>query len=220
MILKAIITEETLMIEPKGLDAYPVRNCIRLIMSSNSDWVVPAGADARRYFVLNVSDAKKQDSAYFAAIAAQMENGGQEALLDLLLNRNISKFNVRDVPQTDALAEQKQHSRRDIDRLVEVIAHEGILPGSTTHPDVAVTTGEERGVGFYHDAKTLVPELKRLGSIVTATTLNKQWGCETWRSANQRGLKFPPLKGLRDRFDKKHGKQDWPELDDWASDTF
>ena len=61
LILKAIITEETLMIEPKGLDAYPVRNCIRLIMSSNSDWVVPAGADARRYFVLNVSDAKKQD---------------------------------------------------------------------------------------------------------------------------------------------------------------
>jgi Family of unknown function (DUF5906) len=34
--LKALITEETLMIEPKGLDPFPVRNCIHLIMSSNS----------------------------------------------------------------------------------------------------------------------------------------------------------------------------------------
>ena len=47
-ILKALITEETLLIEPKGIDPFPVCNCVHLIMSSNNDWVVPAGADARR----------------------------------------------------------------------------------------------------------------------------------------------------------------------------
>jgi Mesyanzhinovviridae DNA primase len=75
-ILKSLITEESLMIEPKGVDPFPVMNCVHLIMSSNAEWVIPAGADARRYFVLNVSDARMQDHRYFAAIIHQMENGG------------------------------------------------------------------------------------------------------------------------------------------------
>jgi hypothetical protein len=51
--LKALITEPTLMVEPKGLNPYQVRNCIHLYMTSNSDWVVPAGAMARRFLVLD-----------------------------------------------------------------------------------------------------------------------------------------------------------------------
>ena len=64
-ILKALITEETLMIEPKGVDPFAVRNCLHLIMSSNNDWVIPAGADARRYFVLGVSDATEAGPRLF-----------------------------------------------------------------------------------------------------------------------------------------------------------
>src|SRR5262249_8946200 len=88
-VLKALVTEETLMIEPKGLDPFAVRNCVHLIMSSNSDWVVPAGADARRYFVLNVGDKHLQDLEYFDAVVRQMDNGGREGLLHHLLNRNL-----------------------------------------------------------------------------------------------------------------------------------
>jgi hypothetical protein len=63
-VLKGLITEETILVEPKGVDPYSVRNCVHLIMSSNSDWVVPAGADARRYFVLDVADTRLQDYKY------------------------------------------------------------------------------------------------------------------------------------------------------------
>jgi hypothetical protein len=166
-ILKAIITEDMLIIEPKGLDAYAVRNCLHLMMSSNSDWVVPAGADARRYFVLGVADTRKQDHSYFAAILNEMNEGGREALLHLLLHRNLSGFNVRSVPQTDALKDQKAYSRRGVDRLVEIIAHEGVLPvPHASYPDIAVSTGEERGEGFYTRARILSPDLKHLSSIV------------------------------------------------------
>ena len=143
------VTEETLLIEPKGVDPFPVRNCLHIIMASNSDWVIPAGADARRYFVLNVGDGHKQDVVYFAAIGHQMDTGGREALLDYLRRFDLSHFNLRLVPQTEALAEQKQHSRRSIDRLVETLAYDGLLPCSTpSHPNVAVTSGEEKGGGF------------------------------------------------------------------------
>ena len=217
-ILKALITEETLMIEPKGIDPYPVRNCLHLIMSSNNDWVIPAGADARRYFVLSVSDAHKQDHSYFASITQQMDAGGREALLHHLLKRDLSKFNVREVPQTDGLADQKAHSRRGVDRLVELVAHSGILPAADLdHPHVAITSGEEHGNGFYAHAKSLVPDLKYDSSIVIAAALKRDWKCEAWKSGYRRGIKFPSLQELRRTFDEKHGTQDWPIVQDWGA---
>jgi hypothetical protein len=183
-VLKALVTEETLLIEPKGVDPFPVRNCLHIIMASNSDWVIPAGADARRYFVLNVGDARKQDGAYFAAIAQQMHSGGREALLDHLRSRDLSQFNVRLVPQTEALAEQKQRSRRGIDRLIEILAHEGLLPWvSLAHPNVAVTSGEEKGKGFYHAARTRVPDLKYTSQRVIVETLKEDRGARPGRAA-------------------------------------
>jgi hypothetical protein len=181
-------------------------------MSSNADWVVPAGAEARRYFVLNVADTHMQDSEYFEAITWQMNNGGREALLLLLQDRDLSDFNVRRVPQTDALAEQKAFSRRGIDRLIEHVAHSGVLPSTLTlHPQVALTSGEDRGEGFYCAARSLVPELKHVSSQVIAQTLNKQWGCKPWHSGYQRGIEFPPLASLREIFDRRHGAQEWPD---------
>jgi hypothetical protein len=212
-ILKALITEETLLIEPKGMDPFPVRNCVHLMMSSNSDWVIPAGADARRYFVLNVGDAHIQDLEYFAAIAKQMDNGGREAFLHHLLSRDLAKFDVRLVPQTKALSEQKAHSRRGVDRLIEIICHDGGLPCShVSHCDVAVTSGEEKGEGFYHAARTLVSDLKHVSSIVIGNELKAKWQCTSWKAGNQRGIRFPSLAHLRELFDKRHGNQDWPAI--------
>lgn len=221
LILKALITEETLLIEPKGIDPFPVRNCIHLMMSSNSEWVVPAGADARRYFVLNVGDAHIQDHNYFAAIAAQMDNGGREAFLHYLLNRDLASFNVRLVPQTEALAEQKAHSRRGIDRLVETIAHGGMLPSAHFgFADIAITSGEDKNEGFYWAARSLVPDLKYVSSIVISNALKNDWKCVSWKDSSRRGIKFPKLPHLRELFDKKHGKQEWPtdgETAEWSA---
>jgi hypothetical protein len=186
-------------------------------MSSNSDWVIPAGADARRYFVVTVSDAHKQDYKYFAAITKQMDEGGREALLHDLLKRDLSAFNVRNVPQTDALADQKAHSRRGVDRLIEMVAHSGILPAAhPAYPNTALTSGEENGMGFYPKARALVPDLKHASSIVIANALKKDWKCKPWKSGYDRGIEFPSLVDMRQAFDKKHGTQEWPTDEDNA----
>jgi hypothetical protein len=212
-ILKALITEETLLIEPKGIDPFPARNCVHLIMSSNNDWVIPAGADARRYFVLNVGDAHMQDLEYFAAIAQEMDNGGREALLHYLLSRDLEGIDIRLVPHTKALAEQKTHSRRGVDRLIEIICHEGAIPFvHDVYSDIAITSGEERGEGFYYAARSLVPDFKYVSSIVISQALKEDWECVAWKAGNKRGIKFPPLGLLRELFDKRHGKQEWPDL--------
>jgi hypothetical protein len=176
-ILKALVTEETILIEPKGIDPFAVRNCIHLIMASNARWVVPADADDRRFYVLDVDDKHAKDTPYFAAIAHEMNHGGREALLHHLLNRDLSRFNVRIIPQTAALAKQKQHSRRGIDRLVEIIAEQGKLPAAHQfYQNVALTSGEDDNRGFYAVARSLVPDLKHEHPIVISRVLRDDGG--------------------------------------------
>lgn len=110
-ILNGLITEESRLSERKFLDPVTVTNCAHLAIATNSEWAVPAAMDERRYFVLDVPDhAHKQDSTYFGAIVRQMDQGGDAGLLHDLLAADISSFDVRRVPQTAALADQKQHT--------------------------------------------------------------------------------------------------------------
>jgi hypothetical protein len=105
--LNGLITEKDRVSEQKFMPAITVPNYLHMIMATNSEWAIPATWDERRYFVVEVSDAHKQDSHYFAAIDAQMKAGGLAAMLDELQRRDISKFEVRRVPKTAALAEQQ-----------------------------------------------------------------------------------------------------------------
>jgi hypothetical protein len=109
-ILKTLVTEDTLQIEAKGVDVETAPNYVHLMMASNDEHVVPAGGDERRFFVLDVGAGHQRDHDYFKAIFAQLENGGREALLHHLLTYDLSEYRVQDVPQTQALRDQKDLS--------------------------------------------------------------------------------------------------------------
>lgn len=109
-VLKALITEPLIAVESKGVDVVMAKNMLHIMMASNADWVVPASTDERRYAVFQMSDAHKQDLAYFAAIDKQMEAGGLAAMLHELLNREYDPRAVRTAPVTEALRDQQQLS--------------------------------------------------------------------------------------------------------------
>lgn len=106
-VLKMLVTEEILVVEGKGVDVEVSPNYVHLFLASNEDWVVPAGLDERRFFVMQMGEGKKQDHAYFKNLRADLDNGGLEHLLHYLMNYNLSGYEVREVPQTAALQEQK-----------------------------------------------------------------------------------------------------------------
>jgi hypothetical protein len=106
-VLKALITEEWLAIEYKGKDVLRVKNHVRLLIATNHDWAVPAGFEERRFCVIDVGDAHMQDTAYFEALVNEMNNGGREAFLHYLLNFDLTGVNLRKLPQTAALMENK-----------------------------------------------------------------------------------------------------------------
>lgn len=109
-VLKTLITENLLTVEAKGVDVEVANNCVHLIMASNESWVVPAGLDDRRFFVLDVSAEHARDSRYFGAVREQLAAGGYSALLHHLLSVDLKGFDVRQPPRTAALQQQKLFS--------------------------------------------------------------------------------------------------------------
>jgi hypothetical protein len=100
--LKSFITEKTVLLEQKYVDAIEVDNHMNFIFASNERFSIPASMDERRFLVLTVSPDKAGDYNYFERLHAEIENGGTEAFLHELLNRRITS-NLRDAPKTSAL---------------------------------------------------------------------------------------------------------------------
>lgn len=109
-VLKLLITEEMLAVEGKGIDVELSSNFLHIILASNERWVIPAGENERRFLMLDVLDTRAQDTDYFQQMQAELDEGGYEGLLYMLMHYDLSKFQVRNVPKTEALHEQKMLS--------------------------------------------------------------------------------------------------------------
>ena len=109
-VLKALITEPYLTIEGKYQNAVQMPNFLHVMMASNEEWGVPASLDSRRWLVIDVQGNKINAHSYFGAIQEQLDGGGHAAMLHDLLNRDLSKSNLRAVPVTDALQTQRKMS--------------------------------------------------------------------------------------------------------------
>jgi hypothetical protein len=125
--LKGLVTEPIITIEAKYQNAVSIANMTHILMASNSDWVVPTSSDERRFCVMDVSDHRIGDKPYFTALNEQMENGGLAAMLHDLLNMDLANFNVRDVPQTNALADQKRLSMDSLHRWWFTVLQRGFV---------------------------------------------------------------------------------------------
>jgi hypothetical protein len=114
-VLKYLVTSDRVEIERKGIDSINLPSVLRLFISANADWVVPASPDERRWAVFEVSDARRGDEAYFNALRAEMKADGPAALLHFLSNYDLSGFDVRKAPDTEGLRNQKLASLRNIE---------------------------------------------------------------------------------------------------------
>ena len=123
--LKTLITEKEVLVEQKYKDAVPLRNYRRLILASNEDFPVHLDRDDRRFFVLNISDKKKEDSVYFDKLCHWAENGGYESLLHYFLNYDLTQFNIRAIPQNKAAFNLKIQSAPSAEKYFFYIFSDG-----------------------------------------------------------------------------------------------
>jgi len=142
---KALVTNTTLGYEAKGKDAFSAPNYAHVISLTNNEWAVPAGIDARRWMVLDVSEARKGDHSYFTALADEIKNGGAEAFLDRLLNTDLSGWNPRALPKSDALHGQQRETLMRNDPVAGFLLHV-LAEGAFTVKDGAVDWEHEISV--------------------------------------------------------------------------
>lgn len=217
-VLKAMITEPTRLIEGKGKDPVSVSNYIRLLVSSNQDWVVPAGLEERRMVLIDVAAHKMQDTDYFGRIAHEMKGGGHAALLHRLLSHDISAFDPRRIPKTAALFETKMRTAPACVRFWFEVLNAGCNNRSSgawerevscdqlhaMYAEVAQHGGERR--------KALETELGReLRKLVPGLTEVRR------REGGGRQVRkwcFPPLEDCRRAFEARVGQAvAWPSVE-------
>src|SRR4029077_10743749 len=105
-----------------------IKNHMRLFVTGNPDWMVPAGFKERRWAIFDMGEDHTQDKPYFAAIDHEMNNGGREALLHYLLNFDLSQVDLRTIPKTAALLDQQIQSMSPEEAWLLDLLKKGVLP--------------------------------------------------------------------------------------------
>jgi hypothetical protein len=225
--LKRLVTEPDLFIEAKGRDGVSVTNMLHIVMASNEDWIVPAGEDERRYAVFGVSDAHIQDEAWFKPIYAEMEAGGEAAMLYDLLRLDLGDWHPRRIPKTLGLLEQQSQSLRPEDSWWVELLQSGRLAGADERkPNCAVSNGYDDDVpnsfggtktvkrkGLYDQAREISPRLKLWSDHLLGQYLKKQGCSNTQKVMRRRGWRFPPLAQLRDEWERRYPGWSWNDAD-------
>lgn len=178
---RTLITESTVTIEAKGKDAIEVDSYHRFMMCTNNDWAVPQTKDERRFFVLEVSDEKKQDKEYFKPLNADIasdEAMGQ--LFHFLKNYDIEPYNLSKAPKTAATQQQIMESLPSEGVWLKSLLEEGSLSDGNMFYDLdtAQTIPKEAFFDAYIDYcdKMSVSGYDRCNKIKLGTYLKKVVG--------------------------------------------
>ena len=233
-VLKTLITEPHIAIEAKHRNAVMAPNYLHVIIAGNENWVVPAGMEERRFLVLDVSDAKAQDHAHFGALQRQMELGGREAMLHDLLAMDLSGFNARAAPNTDALQEQKLRSLDPVEAWwyeclwggaqldedagwQEAVVRDDLYAAYLRYAGDAFTRsfrGTKTSLGMF--LKGVLPEGWPGGrQAMVERNIPSSDGEERQEQKRKWHWTFPKLEECRAAWDRlMHQEEDWPEVVD------
>jgi hypothetical protein len=211
-ILKGMVTEPVMMIEPKGVNAFQWPNMLAIFMAANAAWVVPASHDERRYAFGEVSEARKQQKAYFDPLFAELAAGGAAAMLWDLRGMDLDGWHPRDaIPQTKGLREQKMYSLDGLDQWYVHKLGVGRLPWpSVKNPRQSLAAY------LLEDCKEFSPPNRFVEPTEFGLFLAKR-GCEHKSNGKKWTWVFPPLGECRRAWEAEAGAWEWlePGLEDW-----
>jgi len=91
--------------------SYTVANYLNVLIASNEEWVIPAGKNSRRYFVLKCNDSLSElKGADKTNMCKEIANVPFENLAHYLYTRDITDFDPTIFPITEGLKEQQSFS--------------------------------------------------------------------------------------------------------------
>jgi hypothetical protein len=222
--LKGLITSKIQMIESKGVDPFRLDNYVRVMMTSNEDWVVPAGKDERRYCVLDCAPTVKGNYRYFEEMFDELDAGGRKVLLADLLAFDLSTVNLREIPRTGALLQQKLRSLDSVDAFLFERLNEGTLLKADETWDPTGYVVKQQLYDEYLASSDKVgikrrATLDQFGRSLIRLIPDLQDTRPRTGGGRKRAYVFPPLDACRESFEEAVGQAvDWPADSDGLSD--
>jgi hypothetical protein len=134
--LKSLVTGARIGIERKGVESYTAPSYFRIVMTSNSEHVVPVDSGQRRFLCLEVGSARAKDKVYFGDLLAELEAGGYAALMADLLAVDLASADFSKPPMTAALADQLRLSLKPEESWWASLLRTGMI--AFTHPPEGV----------------------------------------------------------------------------------
>lgn len=229
-VIRGIVTEDILPIESKGKDIVVFKNHLYLSISSNHEWLVPAGPDERRFFVIDISSIRKGDKPYFNKIIKELKNGGVEAMLFDLLKYEVKIDYLKDFPRTSALLDQIVESMSPVHKFwFEKLRAGHLLPFDTKwtgliqaeklydqYVEFCDTIGERRKKIDKQFGKELRKICKGLDRVYLKTMVD-----EAENYAHKWHYEFPNLEKCRIFFEKMVQIEiDWDTGEVFVNDEF
>jgi hypothetical protein len=199
-VLKGMITEKWMMIEPKNVNAFPWVNRLGLYMSANAKWVVPASHDERRFAVNNINESWKQNPEYFRPLFAEINNGGAAAMLYDLQSLDLDGWHpAENVPQTAALVEQKMLGLTGLEQWYVHLLNVGELPKPMLKNPRWVLSKNLLDNAKAHSLRNRYITSDELGSFM------REMNCEHKSNGKAWGWIFPPLAEARETWSLRSG---------------
>lgn len=217
---RVLLTEPTLMFERKGVDTESGPNYLKVMMASNEEWVVPNTSDEERYAIFEVSDAFKNDTAYFGPLYAEIKEDGGRGLLCKLLKMPLGDWQPwHDIPRTEARGAQIRATLDPYDQWIAMVLESGEIPMAV--PDEGGWTENTRpkgngpwGDGLWQTAQGQFPLLRRDCSFDGFSKhLSRYFGTArgSGRGCQLAGVDFGAnLEKSRDRFCAAHPGYEFP----------
>jgi hypothetical protein len=236
-ILKTMTSETTKLLERKGIDPIQIDNFARQIFATNAEHPIQIEYNDRRYPAIYVREDKsfanepdeqrKADKrkAYFIPILDEMKNGGSEALLGFLLDRDIRGFNAEAIPETAERRQQKLKSAPAGDKIVIDFAQDACLPGALKNrPWIARAHADLRlprhcqTPGLYEGMKARGGTQMAHKSDTALAEIVKAWDFKSKSLGTGRGWEAPPLPALRKAILAKYPGVEFDDRKDWTAE--
>lgn len=119
---KSSLTSPTMTFNPKGKTPYTLKNYQRVIATSNNANSVDVGQKERRYCISVVSPKRIGDTEYWCKVRNEIFNPeGALAIVNMFLTRDISKINIRVLPENKYLEQLQEDTKDPVHKFIEQI---------------------------------------------------------------------------------------------------
>ncbi|KAI9091430.1 hypothetical protein DFS34DRAFT_670029 [Phlyctochytrium arcticum] len=137
-IIKSKVTQAWQKLEKKGVDPVMIDDYMNLAFLSNHDDCMRIEDTDRRYYVKRTSSIHRNDHKYFSKLAATLTDDTANHFFTYLMQRDLSSFNVRNIPETEEKQDMKIWAKTPIELFADELLDGNIAyrkNATLEHPD-------------------------------------------------------------------------------------